>query len=126
VKIESPAAVGSKRLPEMVPERSKDRGAGGTSADAPIPLSALEGARRLGEAEAEVLDLDLKLQESLTRESRLLESMMELQESLEHVRRSELEIRAQLDRYSAFHRDVERSFGWRMLQFLRRLLGRAW
>jgi hypothetical protein len=87
---------------------------------------SFEDARRLGRAEAEVLDLDLKLQESLSRERRLLESMTELQESVEHLRTVELEIRAQLDRYTVFHRDLERSLGWRMLQFLRRLLGRGW
>lgn len=87
---------------------------------------SFEEARHVGKAEAEVLDLELKLRESLARERRLLESMTELQESLEHVRGRDLEVRAQLERYSAFHRDVERSLGWKAIQFLRRLLGRAW
>jgi hypothetical protein len=42
------------------------------------------------------------------------------------MKRSDLELRARLDRYSRFHRDLERSFVWRAIQFLRRLVGRAW
>lgn len=88
--------------------------------------SSVMTARRLGEAEAEVLDLSLKLQESLSRERRLLETVTELQESIEHLRRTEGELRAQLERFVAFQRDLERSAGWRALQLLRGLLGRRW
>lgn len=102
----------------------------------PQPVSAGESAspesrrlaeaRKQGEAEAEVVDLTLKVQESLTRERRLLETVTELQESVEHLRRVESEVRSQFDRYVTFHRDLERSFGWRLLQSLRRLVGRRW
>ncbi|MEO8348438.1 MAG: hypothetical protein ABI610_05955 [Acidobacteriota bacterium] len=86
----------------------------------------LAEARKQGEAEAEVVDLGLKLQESMTRERRLLETVTELQETVEHLRRVESEVRSQLDRHVAFHRDLERSLGWRILQSLRRLVGRGW
>lgn len=83
-------------------------------------------ARKQGEAEAEVVDLKLKVEESLTRERRLLETVTELQETVEHLRRVESEVRSQLDRHATFHRDLERSLGWRVLQTLRRLVGRGW
>jgi hypothetical protein len=83
-------------------------------------------ARRQGEAEAEVLDLSLRLKESLTRERRLLESLEELREALEFVGQTERELRIQLERYATYHRAVEHSLAWRTVQFLRRLVGRAW
>jgi hypothetical protein len=83
-------------------------------------------ARRQGEAEAEVLDLTLRLKESLTRERRLLESLEELREALEYTGQTERELRIQLERYATYHRAVEHSFAWRTVQFLRRLVGRAW
>jgi hypothetical protein len=86
----------------------------------------LAAARRQGEAEAEVLDLTLRLKESQTRERRLLESVEELREALEFVGQTERELRVQIERYAAYHRAVERSFAWRTIQFLRRLVGRAW
>jgi hypothetical protein len=87
---------------------------------------SLAAARRQGEAEAEVLDLTLRLKESQTRERRLLESVEELREALEFVGQTERELRVQIERYAAYHRAVERSFAWRTIQFLRRLVGRAW
>lgn len=96
---------------------------GGVSAMEPPSLAE---ARRLGEAEAEIVDLTLKLEENLARERRLLETIMELQEGVEHLRRTESELRAQLERYATFHRDLERSWGWRILQSVRQLVGRRW
>lgn len=86
----------------------------------------LLAARRQGEAEAEVLDLTLRLKESLTRERRLLESLEEMREALEYVGQTERELRAQVERYAAYHRAVERSMAWRAVQFLRGLIGRRW
>lgn len=87
---------------------------------------SLLAARRQGEAEAEVLDLTLRLKESLTRERRLLESLEEMREALEYVGQTERELRAQVERYAAYHRAVERSMAWRAVQFLRGLVGRRW
>jgi hypothetical protein len=86
----------------------------------------LARATRQGEAEAEVLDLTLRLKESLTRERRLLESLEEMREALEFVGQTERELRAQVERYAAYHRGVERSMAWRAVQFLRGLVGRRW
>jgi hypothetical protein len=94
------------------------------------PLSGkdapLADARRLGEAEAEVADLQLRLKESHSREGRLLETTLELQEALEQSGRTEQELRQQLERYATYHRAVERSAAWRLVQFLRQLMGRRW
>jgi hypothetical protein len=87
---------------------------------------ALLAARRQGEAEAEVLDLNLRLKESLTRERRLLETVEEMREALEFVGQTERELRAQVERYASYHRAVERSMAWRIVQFLRGLVGRRW
>jgi hypothetical protein len=88
--------------------------------------SPLADARRLGEAEAEVADLQLRLKESHSRERRLLETTLELQEALEQSARTEQELRQQLERYATYHRAVERSAAWRLVQFLRQLMGRRW
>ncbi len=116
-------------------EAKEPRAATVTSGTRPQPTPAdsaaaearrLAEARKQGEAEAEVVDLKLKVEESLTRERRLLETVTELQETVEHLRRVESEVRSQLDRHTTFHRDLERSLGWRVLQSLRRLVGRGW
>lgn len=87
---------------------------------------SLADARRLGEAEAEISDLQLRLKESHTRERRLLETTLELQEALEQSARAEQELRQQVERYATYHRAVERSAAWRFVQFLRTLVGRKW
>jgi hypothetical protein len=99
----------------------------GAAAETPTDEARnLLAARRQGEAEAEVLDLTLRLKESLTRERRLLESLEEMREALEYVGQTERELRAQVERYAAYHRAVERSMAWRAVQFLRGLIGRRW
>lgn len=105
--------------------RLEDR-PGATSEAQTDEARALLAARRQGEAEAEVLDLNLRLKESLTRERRLLETVEEMREALEFVGQTERELRAQVERYAAYHRAVERSMAWRIVQFLRGLVGRRW
>jgi hypothetical protein len=109
-----PVPTGDVRRPERSPAETPEDG------------RSLGVARRQGEAEAEVLDLTLRLKESLTREHRLLESLEEMREALEYSGQTERELRIQLERYAMYHRAVERSFAWRTVQFLRRLVGRAW
>lgn len=87
---------------------------------------ALAQARTLGELEADVVHLRLRLKESLARELRLVERTMKAEEALENALASEHELRLQVERYSAFHRAVERSRAWKMIQAVRRLFGRAW
>lgn len=61
------------------------------------------------------------------REKEMLErNIQESSKSLEDSRRTEQELRLQVERYAAFHRALERSVVWRIVQYLRRLVGRAW
>lgn len=83
-------------------------------------------ARKQGEAEAEVVDLELRLKESRAREKRLLESLEEGREALEQYPQLEHELRLQIEQYATYHRAVERSSAWRFVQFLRGLIGRKW
>jgi len=83
-------------------------------------------ARRCGEAEAELMDLKLRLKESLTREARLVERTVQAEEVLEAALATEHELRLQIGRYADFHRAVSHSRAWRWVQFLRRLVGREW
>jgi len=83
-------------------------------------------ARRLGEAEAELLHVRLRLRESLARELRLLERTIKAEEALENALETETELRLQVERYASFHRAVEHSRAWGMIQAVRRLFGRAW
>lgn len=83
-------------------------------------------AARLGELEANAADLDLRLAESLARERRLVDRLVGADAELADMKRADFELRGRLDRYAAFHRDLQRSAAWRAIQFVRRLLGRAW
>jgi hypothetical protein len=83
-------------------------------------------ARRAGELEAEAADLKLRLGENLARERRIVDRLLGTEAALAEMKRGDLELRARLDRYSQFHRDLERSLVWRAIQFLRRLVGRSW
>ena len=87
---------------------------------------ALPDARKCGENEAEVLQLRLRLKESIARESRLVERTVVAEENLEAALSTEHELRQQIRRYADFHRAVTHSSAWRLIQFLRRLIGREW
>lgn len=86
----------------------------------------LDDARRMGEIVAELLQLRLRLKESATREVRLAERTVLAEENLENALANEHELRLQLGRYAEFHRAVTRSAPWRLIQSLRRLVGREW
>ena len=79
---------------------------------------ALQDARKCGENEAELLQLRLRLKESVAREVRLVERTVLAEENLESALTTE--------RYAEFHRAVTRSAAWRLIQALRRLVGREW
>jgi hypothetical protein len=96
-----------------------------SSSDAGGSLS-LADARKLGELEAELVHLRLRLKESLTRELRLVERAVKAEENVENALATEHELRLQIERYADFHRAVERSRAWRLIQFVRRLFGREW
>ena len=68
----------------------------------------------------------MRLKEGLERERRLTELLREAQDSLTDAPRLEHELRKQIESYAAFNRAVERSLPWRLIQFLRRLVGREW
>jgi len=87
---------------------------------------AIPDARRCGEAEAEVMNLRLQLKESLAREAPLVEQTVHAEEIVENALATEHELRLQIGRYADFHRAVMRSRPWRLIQFLRRLVGREW
>jgi hypothetical protein len=87
---------------------------------------SLVDARKQGELEAEVLHLRLRLKESLARELRLVERTTKAEEALENALATEQELRQQVERYSSFHRALEKSRAWQLIQAVRRLFGRAW
>ena len=87
---------------------------------------ALPDARKYGEIEAELLQLRLRLKESAAREVRLVERTVLAEENLENALSTEHELRLQIGRYAEFHRAVTRSAPWRLIQSLRRLVGREW
>jgi hypothetical protein len=87
---------------------------------------AIPDARKCGENEAELLQLRLRLKESATREVRLVERTVLAEENLENALATEHELRLQIGRYAEFHRAVTHSAPWRLIQYLRRLVGREW
>jgi hypothetical protein len=86
----------------------------------------IERAARAGEIEAELADVKLRLKESEEREKRLVERVFTAEERLDDALSTEHELRIQIQRYAEFNRAVQRSRPWRMIQFLRRLVGREW
>jgi hypothetical protein len=87
---------------------------------------AMPDAQKCGEAEAEVVNLRLQLKESLAREARLVERTVQAEEVVENTLATEHELRLQIGRYADFHRALMRSGPWRLIQILRRLVGREW
>ena len=83
-------------------------------------------AASTGAAEAEAEDLKLRLRESQEREQRLIERVFEAEERYYDGLATEHELRIQISRYAEFNRAVLRSRPWRLIQFLRRLVGREW
>lgn len=83
-------------------------------------------AARAGEIEADVADLRLRLKESQEREKRLAEQVFLAEERLEDALSTEHELRIQIHRYADFQRALQKSRPWRMIQLLRRLVGREW
>ncbi|HEX7183748.1 MAG TPA: hypothetical protein VF756_18085 [Thermoanaerobaculia bacterium] len=89
--------------------------------------------RHLGRTEAEVFDLRLRAAEMREREDRFVRLLAERSDLsavgtpagrgdaalLERLQR-------EIDLLAAFHRAVLRSRGWRLLQAIRRIFGRAW
>jgi hypothetical protein len=112
-----------ERIQKNSPVRTAGRGG---------PLIGAEGdagtgtAARAGEIEAETADLELRLKESQEREKRLVERVFVAEERLDDALSTEHELRIQIQRYAEFNRDVQGSRPWRMIQFLRRLVGREW
>jgi hypothetical protein len=94
-----------------------------SSSDRPRPTSH---ASSLGIAEAEAADLKLRVKESLEREKRLFARATRAEQRLEEALRNEHELRTQIERLTNFHRAVERSAPWRLIQLARGLLGRRW
>jgi len=83
-------------------------------------------AARLGRAEAEAADLRLRLKESQEREQRLIERVFEAEEKYYDALSMEHDLRIQVHRYAEFNRAVQKSRPWRLIQYLRRLVGREW
>jgi hypothetical protein len=83
-------------------------------------------AARLGRAEAEAADLRLRVKESQEREQRLIESVFEAEEKYYDALAMEHDLRIQIHRFAEFNRAVQKSRAWRLIQYLRRLVGREW
>jgi glycosyltransferase involved in cell wall biosynthesis len=80
----------------------------------------------LGDLEAQLADLKLRVQESHEREQRLIDRAFEAEEKLADELSTEHELRTQIARYAELHQALQRSKPWKMVQFFRRLLGREW
>jgi FkbM family methyltransferase len=91
-----------------------------------LPRESPERARSVADLEAEVSELRNRLDESLTREMRLREETLHLQQVIESAASLERRLQSEIERYASYHRAVESSTGWRIVQFLRRLSGRKW
>lgn len=89
--------------------------------------------KRLGRMEAEIFDLRLRAVEMREREDRFVRLLAERSDlsavgtpagwgDAARVERLQREV----DLLAAFHRAVLHSRGWRLLQGIRRIFGRAW
>ena len=76
--------------------------------------------------EGQLADLKLRVRESHEREQRLIDQTLEAEERLADQLATEHDLRIQLSRYAEFYQATQRSRPWKMIQFLRRLVGREW
>jgi hypothetical protein len=97
-----------------------------TEAETASVLELTSSAEALGVAEAEAAELRLRVRESEEREQRLIERVFEAEEGLAEALATEHELRVQIGRYAQFYQALQRSRPWKMIQFLRRLMGREW
>ncbi len=96
-------------------------------------LQSCDEYSRLGTLEAEVFDLRLRLAEAQARETRLRLLWGTLDQVPSVVANAAagdtLEIttlRQQVEHYAAYVEAINRSAGWRAIQWLRRAVGRRW
>ncbi len=71
-------------------------------------------------------DLRLRLKESQEREQVLVGRVFEAEEKYYDALSKEDDLRKQVHRYVEFNRALRNSRPWRLIQFLRRLVGREW
>ena len=83
-------------------------------------------AQQIARLENERLDQERHSTQVEREKEKLEHDIQESSKSLEGSRRTEQELRSQVERYAEFHRALENSAAWRTLQYLRRLFGRAW
>lgn len=95
-----------------------------------IPDTEIARARREGRRQAEEFDAALSAVERREREellTRIAWRAGDLLEPAGGASSSQLaRLERQLEYFSSFHHAVLHSRGWRLLQTLRRLVGRAW
>jgi FkbM family methyltransferase len=91
-----------------------------------LPRESPARARSVAELEAELSELRIRVDGGLTRERRLREATLHLQQAIESAASLERRLQSEIERYASYHRAVENSTGWRIVQFLRRLAGRRW
>jgi FkbM family methyltransferase len=88
-----------------------------------LPLESSSEDRYIAELQAQVAGLRGRVAEA---DNRLREAVTELQHTIERATATEQAIRSETERYASFHRAVTSSTAWRIVQFLRRLVGREW
>lgn len=87
---------------------------------------AIRLSAALGEAQAELADLKLRVRESEEREQRLIERVFEAEDGVAEALATEHELRVQIGRYAQFYQALQKSRPWKTIQSLRRLVGREW
>jgi hypothetical protein len=98
----------------------------------PFPPDELAEAQRLGRLEAERLDLAWRELEARQREERLgrLAWTIEAEDAAfaggGGSIATAMRLQRDVERLAAFHQAVTKSRAWRLIQALRRLVGRAW
>lgn len=96
-----------------------------------LPPDELAEVQRLGRLEAERLDLAWREAEARQREERLgrLAWSIEAEDAPfagNGGSADVMRLQRDVERLAAFHQAVTRSKAWRLIQALRRLVGRAW
>ncbi len=102
--------------------------------DSPSPAednSTLALARRLGREQGESFDLRLRDIESRQREERLAEAAWRPRSAREawddeDASLKVVQLESRLSELSTYVRAVDESLPWRMIQSVRRMMGRAW
>lgn len=111
---------------ENLERLQKDQSENANSADHELEERLAKLVAELGRLDSRITDLTIRLEEARNREASLVSRLEVAEKGFQSKTQVERDLRAEIDRLERHRQAVESSAGWRLLQNVRRLFGRAW